>query len=378
MPKNELDTVKEELDAYIGGLYPQEKEEVKDYLRRALALHMQVVHQDKPGELLGELVTQAYLERIIPNEATALAYLRALTERDDEIRSIEGEKWDVARRLVDPYSLRGRLHMEMLARTWGLQDGQVGGDDAALAVRMAQHWGDPNDTLDTWAEAELTRVKMQSFISGLAPVKPSARKKILRGTKLAGTKVPLRTWIIATAIVAQAKISSTPKMLRHLFVARETASRVLMKMRRAMVDDMRAKVATGNPHPVGYHYVYGLDPGYCLYYKKLDNSDALRHRHDLVLRGMGKFLVASTTSRSIEFVGGNPRPADQDDRIKLMNNFERWISPHLDATDRENNFYYLYEYAYRYNADKKRLLGWGLINQLLRSLLFPKRDTDEP
>jgi len=376
MCKDELDAVKEELDAYISGLYPLEKEEVKVYLRSALSLHMAVVHQGKPGELLGELVTQAYLERIIPDEETALAYLQALNERDAEIKEIEGEKWDVARQLVDPSSPRGQLHMEMLDWTWGPQDGQVGGDDAALAVRMAQHWGDPNDTLDTWAEAELTRVKMENFIRGLDPVK-LAKKNVLRGTKLAGTKVPLRTWIIATAIVAQAKKSPTPRTLRHLFVARETANRVLRKMRMAMVDDMKAKVPIGNPHPSGYRYVRGLDPGYRLYFKRLGDSDSLRHRHDLALKGIGKILVASTILGSIVFVGGNPMPADEKSKGELMDKFEKWISPHLDATDEDNNYWYLYEYAYRYNADKKRLLGWGLINQLLRSLLAPRRETDE-
>jgi hypothetical protein len=170
MCKEQLDAVKEELEAYINGLYPLEKEEVKACLRSALSLHLQVVHQGEPGELLGELVTQAYLERVIPDEPTALAYLLALREPGAEIRAIEGEKRDVARRLVDPSSERGQLHLELLEQVWGQQDGPAGGDDVSLAVRMIQKWGEANDTFDTWAEAELTRVKMQDFIKGMEPV----------------------------------------------------------------------------------------------------------------------------------------------------------------------------------------------------------------
>jgi hypothetical protein len=230
-------------------------------------------------------------------------------------------------------------------------------------------WGGENSVFDTWAEAELSRVKMQAFIKELTPTNAPTKRDLIEGTFLENTKMPLQKWIIAAALVAQAKESPT-NLLEPVFQNRTTARHNLHVMRMAMAQEMKIELKRNKPQLDGYQIVDRLADGYRLYYKCLRPADNNLHRRDIVIGRVGKMWVTPVIEEDLL----SPDISDEDRQVREA--FNLWTSPHLLMEDPETRPFYLYEFAYRYNDDKARLMGWRLINGMLRTLLAPKIKID--
>jgi hypothetical protein len=356
---------KEELEAYIDGLIPPDNDEVKARLRRLLSDQELFEEGIQHATLPEQQVTQAYLERIFPDEDIARAYLSAIKDRDPRITEIEGSKREATVHMAGPSPDRRDRNFELLELVWGIREGSIGGDAAERAI-MKIAWGGENNVFDTWAEAELSRVKMQAFIRELNPANAPSRRDLIEGTFLENTKMPLQKWIIAAALVAQAKESPTATRLEAIFPTRTTASHSLEVMRKAMAQEMKTELKRNKPKLNGYQIIDRLAEGFRLYYNRLRPVDNNLHRRDIVIRRVGKMWVMPVMEENI-------LPDDtSDENDHVRDAFNQWISPHLLMEDPETRPFYLYEFAYRYNDDKARLLGWRLINGLLRTLLAPK------
>ncbi len=374
MCPNEAVSEEMEVETYIKDLHPEDKDEVKAYLAEMLSHQLGINCGLQQENLPKALVTRLYLERVIPDEETARAYLQALLKKDTEIRAIEGEKRRIATSLVDPYSKQGESHRRLLGHIWDSKDRLVSGGSVGFEVLRIE-CGENSEIFDNWAEAELTRVKMQSFIKNLAPVESLIKNTIIDGTKIqqrhGDTRIPIRDWIIAASLVAQADISPKPLTLKPIITERSTAKRVLTTMRLAMMESIENEIAKNVVLAHGYQYMDDVVKGFRLYFKKLGKDDKVKHRNDIVSKGIGNMMVVEIDKDDIQFVGYAPSKVSPGETQfdLIQKKFEGWCKSHQNKIKEEHKYQYLYEFAYRYNADKKRLLGWSLINEMLRTLL---------
>lgn len=361
-----------EAEAYIKDLHPEDKDAVKAYLAEMLSDQLEINGGRQQEGLPKALVTRLYLERVIPDEETARAYLHALKKKDSEIREIEREKHRLARGLVDPYSEQGESHRKLLEHIWGSNERLVSGGAIGFEVLRIE-LGETNEVFSNWAEAELTRIKMQSFIKNLTSAFPAIKQDIIDGTKIqkrhGDTRIPIRDWMIAASLVAQANSSPTPLTLKPVIAERSTAKKVLTTIRLAVVESMEAEIAKDAVNARGYQFIDNIVNGFRLYFKKLEKDDRVKHRNDIVSKGIGNMIIVEIKKDDIQFDGYTPSEASVEIIKSFQKKFNEWCKPHRGKIKEEYKYIYLYEFAYRYNADKKRYLGWSLINEMLRTLL---------
>ena len=372
MCPNQPGSEETEVESYIRSLPQDDKDEVKAYLAEMLSNQLEINCGRQQEGLPKALVTRLYLERVIPDEETARAYLQALKEKNSEIREIEDEKRHIAIGLVDPFSEQGESHRKLLEHIWESKGPLV--TDVATDLEVFRiETGGTNEIFNTWAKAEFTRVKMQSFIKNLAPPALFIKKEIIDRTKIqqrhGNTKIPIRDWLIAASLVAQAEISPTPTTLKQIIPQRATANRALITMRLAMMENMEAEIAKDAVIAHGYQYVDDMVRGFRLYFKQLGKDDKIKHRNDIVIKHFGNMIVVEIDKDDIRFNKYTPSKASKETTKIIENKFNEWCRPHRQKIKGEYGHLYLYEFAYRYNLDKKRYLGWSLINEMLRILL---------
>ena len=376
----------EPYEEYLADLVPEEKAQAKAHLVATLSAmvvdHTESVVVFRAG-LPPEQIRQAYLENLFPDEESAAAYLWALRPENDDslIRKIEGEKEDVTDQMVNPLSHRRRQHAELLEMVWAVQkanDDLLVDPTQAILVKLFINYGDSDyqALFDTWAEAEISRVRMRRLVRDLRHGEIHTKAEVLRGTCLQGTKVSLRHWINAAAFVSQAKQCSTPEDLRFIL---GTANRITPgKMLSIIKTAMMKSVSIGNFRPGTIGVMDGLVPGHRLYFQTFGHYHNVNHRNDLMLRQIGNMMIKDlgingprAPRNGIDYT---IRRALDRERDAIGEAFDKWIHPYHNAPAEMSTCENLAEFAYRYQDDKRRLMGWRLINSLLRTLLDPVVD----
>lgn len=377
-------------EEYLSDLLFEDRAQAKAHLVAMLSAmvedHTESVVIFRAG-LPPEQIREAYLADLFPDEASAAAYLWALRPENDDprIRKIEGEKEDVTDQMVDPLSHTRRQHAELLEMVWAVQkanDELLDDPTQAILVKLFINYGDSEyqALFDVWAEAEISRVRMRRLVRDLQMGRVRTRPKIFHGTYLKGSRVSLRHWIIAAALVSQAKESLTPADLQAVLGVnnRDTPRGMLNTIRKMMVSALRYRLGNGTFRPGNIGFVDNLAPDCRLYFQSLGDWHNTNHRNDLMLQGIGNMMIDHSDDGDfvppVEGDGYIVRPAYQIEHDAIHKAFNEWIEPYHNSPAEMRTVDTLSEFAFRYQYDKRRLMGWRLINSFLRALLMPEVD----
>lgn len=327
-------------------------------------------------------VTQAYLERLFPDEPTVRAYLHAVKFDDGRLLTIESQKSPVTDNLFRPLPAPGREHAELIELVWAAkhqcEESISPSAFASFIVDQFLKWDDERceAIFKTWSAAEKTRLEMKKLVGKLAAEKIPSKTSIVAGTYMEKPGISLRKWLIAAALVSQFGKNPTPDTLAPVLNISNTITptRVLTAMRRAMVRAMgKVNIYSGD-----IAYIDGMLPRRRLYFNVLgDYHDTeYQDRDDLMLPRIGTMKL-ETANRLGRFADPRPgdaftvRPASFFERQSILNAFDYWRWPQRAQRNDDFNFLILTEFTFRYLEYKRKLMGWRVVNDLLRALLKP-------
>jgi uncharacterized protein YheU (UPF0270 family) len=378
--EDQVDQDREDLQAFGDGLSDFERVRLGEELAKIIDNKRKKEGHGFPSVLPKEIITKKVLKQLFPDERRAVAFLWAIRDGDEALLKIEEDKNRITQDIRNSSQRKWREHPELIKKIFKLDKSTMENIQKDIKSILLYGVTDPQEyadllgdgaanLIDDWITAEVTDFRMGNYIKSLDWAVTKSKEQLIQGTYLDLAKVSLEKWLISAALFGQANRSMTCRSLMSLFSGnnRNRPADMLKTMRcvaRRVIQDedemMVNRYREGNWLDVT---VSVGDQNRVLYFQAISSKNSVSSLNEIGIRSIGYLSL----NQEVNVVFDDSVLNAEKIRRKIKKAFNEWARVHRGRTDIDE---LLPEFIYRYNKERRYLLGWKLINPLLRSLML--------
>jgi len=368
-----------DLKAFGAGLSADQRAKLHVLYKKLIKMEHGEDDRSLPRTLPDPVITKSVIREMFPDEASAIAYLMALKNNCQTLLEIEDDKDRATQGLRRGSPSRWRRHPELLGNIFGLGKNDIEKFFKSVTEKMAYEFMDDNDYfefkgnvksefIDEWLSAKIMNSKMMQYIRGLDQNNIESREKLVKGTYLEKVPVSLDKWIMAAALFAQANKSLTGKSLMFMFngISRNRPVNILKTMREITAKRVSDDFVTGRDVGKKENWLgvslFIKNQQRRLFFQLLSENSSVNYLNPNGIQSIGKMSIDPYWND----LPDHQFPRGQEAKGEVRAAFKSWVGPHKKRCEIQS---VLPEFIYRYNIERQSLLGWSLINPLLRELL---------